>query len=185
MKATKTSVTVLCGAAAALFALGATAEDVDDSNFLMEALQTDLAEIKMGELAAQRGTSMGVKEYGEKLQADHSKALQDTSALAKELGVTIPTEPTEEAQEHHAAISKLSGAEFDAAFVSQMIMGHEKAIAKFTEQTHANPNKEIAALATKRLPTLREHLAIAESLQATAGSHGTHPTSGNQRPPAH
>ena len=64
-----------------------------------------------------------------------------------------------------------------------MIMGHEKAIETFTAQTHANPNKEIMSFATERLPTLREHLAIAQSLQTPEGhgGHGQLPTT-NARP---
>jgi putative membrane protein len=84
------------------------------------------------------------------------------------LRVTIPSEPTVEAQGHQAALEKLSGAEFDAAFVPLMIASHEEAIEKYSAQTHANPNEQLAELAASALPTLREHLAIAESLRANA-----------------
>jgi putative membrane protein len=158
---------------AAAAALTVSAEDVDDSKFLTEVLHIDLAEVRMGQLAQQRGSSEAVRDYGKKLEADHSRALEKTSALAKDLGVPIPSEPKAEALEQYAALEKLSGQAFDTSFVGHMIMGHEKALELFTEQTHANPNKELMAFATERLPTLREHLEIAQSLQ-TAGAHGEH-----------
>jgi putative membrane protein len=159
---------------AAATVLTVSAEDVDDSKFLSEAMLIDQAEVRMGQLAQQRGSGEGVREYGEKLEADHSRALEKTSALAKELGVPIPTGPKAEALEQYAALEKLSGQAFDTAFVGHMVMGHEKALELYTAQTHANPNKEIMAFATERLPTLREHLAIARSLQTpeAQGAHG-------------
>ena len=180
-KRNKVLIALGIGAAAVLAAF---AEDVDDSKFLSEVLNIDLAEIRMGQLAEQRGSTEGVRNYGAKLQADHTRALEKTTALAKPLGVPIPSEPGAEALEHYAALEKLSGPAFDSAFVGHMIMGHEKAIESFTAQTHANPNKAIMSFATERLPTLREHLAIAQSLQTPEG-HGGHdqpPASPNARP---
>ncbi len=116
---------------AAAAALAAFAEDVDDSKFLSEVLLIDLAEIRMGQLAQQRGSTEGVRNYGAKLQADHTRALEKTTALAKPLGVPIPSEPSAEALEHYAALEKLSGPAFDSAFAGHMVMGHEKAIEKF------------------------------------------------------
>jgi putative membrane protein len=163
----------------ALSAMSAKAEDVDDSKFLQSAIQTDIAEIHLAKLAQQQSSDSGVKEYASLLQADHSKSLQKTSALAKTLGVTVPAEPSAEAQQHSAELAKLAGQDFDAEFVNHMIAGHRDAIKKFGEQAHANPNKAIADLAAQKLPTLKEHLAAAESLLGagvypSAQAHGGH-----------
>jgi putative membrane protein len=138
----------------------------EDAQFLLEALRTDIAEMQMGELAQQRAGNAEVRDYGEQLQADCSSSVQEMVGILQTLNVATPSEPTVEAQAHHDALARLSGAEFDAAFLATMITSHEEAIEKYSAQTHANPNKQLSHLATKALPVLREHLATAESLQS-------------------
>jgi putative membrane protein len=138
--------------------------DSDDVEFLVEALHTGMAEVEMGRLAQQRGTP-AVKEFGKKLESDHARAAQEIKVLLGTRNVTTPAEPTVEADAHSAALAKLSGAEFDAAFLKLMVASHEEAIEKYGAQTHANPNKQLSEFAAKTLPTLRAHLATAQSLQ--------------------
>jgi putative membrane protein len=155
----------LLAALCAALAISTYAEDVEDSKFVVDALRADIAEMRMGELAARRAHSGRVRDFGERLRADHEKSFEEISALASTLGVTVPTEPTAAAATRHEALSKLSGAEFDAAFVSHMVTAHEQAVAQFDGQAHANPNRYLATLAAKALPMLREHLAAALALR--------------------
>ena len=67
-------------------------------------------------------------------------------------------------------MSKLSGEDFDSAFASHMVMGHQKAIAKYTEQTRDGGNPEVAELAKEMLPTLGKHLATAQSIAKNLGA---------------
>ena len=140
--------------------------DSEDVEFLTEALRTAIAEAQMGQLAQQRG-SAPVKEFGKKLEADHTRAVQEIKGILGTLNVTTPAEPTVEADAHSAALAKLSGPEFDAAFLPLMVESHEKAIEKYGEQTHANPNKQLSDFAAKTLLTLREHLATAKALRGS------------------
>jgi putative membrane protein len=140
-------------------------EHGEDVDFLLAALRTAFAEIDMGQLAEERSENSDVRAYGRKLQADHAVAAREIERMLQTQHVTIPTEPSVEAEAHHAALERLSGADFDAAFVRWMIASHEEAIEQYGAQTHANPNKELANFAGKALPVLREHLVIAHSLR--------------------
>ena len=62
-------------------------------------------------------------------------------------------------------LERLSGQEFDAAFIEMMIAAHTEAIEKYGAQTHANPDRALADFASKSLSMLREHLAAAQSLR--------------------
>jgi putative membrane protein len=64
-----------------------------------------------------------------------------------------------------AALMRLSGEEFDAAFVQAAIWAHTEAIEKYGAQTHANPDRALHEFASRSLPMLREHLAAAEALR--------------------
>jgi putative membrane protein len=139
--------------------------NAEDLEFLVEALRTALAEVKMGELAAERGRDARVRDYGANLARDHAEQAAELEQLLEPLGVTIPEEPSAEALSHHAALARLPAEEFDAAFIQMMIWTHTEAIEKYGAQTHANPDRALADFASKSLPLLREHLAAAEALR--------------------
>ena len=158
------------------------AENPADTEFLLDALRASKAEVRMGELAEQRGGSVAVREYGKKLKDDHANVVRELTLLLEPLNMNVPTEPTAEEQTHYAALAQLSGTEFDAAFVPLMLEAHHDAIEMYGAQTHANPNAEIADFAAEHLPSLREHLAIAESLER--GLPGHWPAEAGPRPDA-
>jgi putative membrane protein len=133
--------------------------------FLVAALRTSLAEARLGELATQQSYDERVRNYGTKLKTDHTALASEIERMLEPLGVAIPTEPSAEALSHHAALARLSGEEFDAAFVQMMIWSHTDAIERYGAQTHANPDRTLHDFASKSLPILREHLAAAEALR--------------------
>ncbi|HUQ51829.1 MAG TPA: DUF4142 domain-containing protein [Gammaproteobacteria bacterium] len=140
-------------------------KNTEDVEFLTDAMRTALAEVQLGELATQRSSQQRVRDYGEKLKSDHAAQATEIERMLKPLNVAIPQEPGAEALGHRAALERLSGQEFDSAFIEMMIASHREAIDKFGAQTHANPNRALAEFASKSLATLREHLALAEALR--------------------
>lgn len=135
------------------------------TEFLLEALRGSLAEARLGELASQQSYDARVRDYGAKLRTDHTAHASEIERMLEPLGVTIPTEPSSEALSQQAALERLSGKEFDAAFVQMTIWSHTEAIEKYGAQTHANPDRALHDFAMKSLPMLREHLAAAEALR--------------------
>jgi putative membrane protein len=140
-------------------------KNAEDVEFLVEALRTGLAEVQLGELATQLGHDARVRDYGAKLTSDHAAQVAEIERMLKPLNVTVPVEPSAAAQTHHAALSRLDGERFDAAFIEMMIASHTEAIEQFGAQTHANPDRMLSDFASRSLPMLRSHLAAAESLR--------------------
>ena len=167
------------------------ARDADDSEFLVGAIRTDLAEIRLAELADMRTSDPKVREYAAKLRSDHAGSMEDTAALVKAHGLEVPTAPNAKAAAIYDRLTKLSGAEFDSEFLDHMIEAHHEAIDAYGAQTHANPDKALSDLAAKTLVTLREHLAAAELLKkqlsipaATHASSPALPPSQSATPPS-
>jgi putative membrane protein len=133
--------------------------------FLVDALRTSLAEARLGELATQQSYDERVRNYGTRLKSDHTALASEIERMLEPLGVAIPTEPSAEALSNHAALARLSGEEFDAAFVQMMIWSHTESIERYGAQTHANPDRTLHDFASRSLPILREHLAAAEALR--------------------
>jgi putative membrane protein len=160
------------GAALALSTFGiASAQEValatgtPDAKFLTDAIRCDLAEVKLGELAKMKGQSEGVRDFGDMLADDHSKALKKTTDLAKDMNVTPPTQPSAEQTQKYDALARLSGAEFDRQFAAEMVKGHQEEIAKYEAQAKSGDSK-VADLAEDLVPTLKHHLETAQKLQS-------------------
>jgi putative membrane protein len=162
----------------ALSSVGAASAQKDpEAQFLEDAVRGDVAEVKMGELAQQRGQSEGVRELGKMLVEDHSSAMKATAELAKDLKVIPPAQASAEQTQKHDALARLSGEEFDRQFVAEMVEAHEEAIAKYEKHAESDVGAEqVREHAAEMLPTLKEHLAMAQRLQQSgAASHDRHP----------
>lgn len=161
---------IIAGACALLLAAvvagprpAAAAEDA--KTFLKEAIQGNIAEIKLGQLAEKQGKSEGVKNLGKTLVTDHTKAKAQAVELAKKMDMKVPDEPTDEAKETYRELAKLSGKEFDEEFVDNAVKDHKKDIAKYSAQAKNGDNKKVVALAEETLPVLKKHLETAQSLE--------------------
>lgn len=58
----------------------------------------------------------------------------------------------------------LSGKSFDEAYLTHEVMCHTKAVAKFEKASRDLPNGELKQFVQSTLPTLREHLAMAQRM---------------------
>jgi putative membrane protein len=133
-----------------------------DTAFLTDAIQGNLAEISMGQLAQKNGGSDRVRSFGQMLVEDHSTANEKAKSLAQAQGVTLPTAPKPEAKTEFERLSKLNGDNFDKEFAKHMVADHKKDIAEFEAQ--AKGGDEVASFAKDTLPTLQKHLQTAQSL---------------------
>ncbi|QFU16839.1 DUF4142 domain-containing protein [Microvirga thermotolerans] len=148
----------------ALAPLGVSAKDDPGRQFIVKAIQGNMAEIAMGQLAQQKGASDGVKSFGQMLVQDHSAAKDQASAAATAAQVTPPTEPNKEQKATYDRMSKLSGAAFDRQFVAHMVADHKKEIGEYQKEAKRSDGA-ISDYAKATLPTLQKHLETAQSLE--------------------
>jgi putative membrane protein len=139
------------------------AQDKAGQKFLKEAMEGNLAEVKMGELAQKNGSSDGVRSFGQMLAQDHAAANKKAETVAQSLGMTPPTEPNRKQKADFDKLSKLSGDKFDREFVNHMVMDHKTDIREF-EKEAKKKGDATGGYADETLPTLRKHLDTAQSL---------------------
>jgi putative membrane protein len=154
--------TIVLGTALVLLGSVSLAHAKTDKAFLDDAIQGNLGEISIGELAQKNGNSDGVRSFGQMLVQDHSAANEKAMSLAKTHDVTPPTEPKAESKQVHDTLAKLSGDAFDKEFAKAMVEDHKKDIKEFEEQ--AKGSDDVAGFAKETLPTLQKHLETAQSL---------------------
>lgn len=135
-----------------------------DRNFLMEAAMGGMMEVELGRLATEKGASEAVKQFGQRMVDDHSKANQELMNLAQGKGITLPTTMDEKHHKDMTKLSSLSGAEFDREYAKMMLSDHRKDVSEFEKQSTRGTDADLREFAGKTLPTLQEHLKLAEAL---------------------
>lgn len=136
-----------------------------DKEFLTDALKGDNSEISLGNLALQKASNASVKQFGQTLITDHTKAKKDALTVASAVGAKDTTDLTDEAKNEMTKLTGLSGTAFDKEFVSFMVKDHRKDVSDFKDEAKTGA-KSVASLAKRTLPALEKHLKIAESLAA-------------------
>ena len=136
-----------------------------DRTFMMEAARGGMAEVELGKLAAEKGSNEGVKQLGQRLADDHSKAGDELKQLAQGKGVTLPADLDAKHKQLRDRLAKLSGANFDRAWVNEIVKDHKKDVADFKREANAAKDGDLKSWAGKTLPTLEDHLKQAQKLQ--------------------
>jgi putative membrane protein len=136
-----------------------------DAQFLVDAAEINLKEIRLGELAQSKSVTPNVKELANMMVSSHNKSLGDLVRLAREKSITIPTTVSESGQEAFDKLSKKSGIHFDKEYCDMMVKGHKEAIAKFEKASDESSDPDIKDWAVKTLPELRMHLDHAMASQ--------------------
>jgi putative membrane protein len=152
--------------------MGAFAQDkmstsTADAKFAKEAAGGGMAEVKLGQLAQEKGSSDFVKQFGKKMVEDHSKINDDLKAVAAKDNITLPSDLPPKQQALYDRLSKLSGEAFDKAYIAAMTRDHKMDIAEFKKEASAGKNPDLKEFASKTLPVIEGHLQMLENKQVT------------------
>jgi putative membrane protein len=129
-----------------------------DKGFILAAAQGGMTEVKLGELAAQKGAREDVKAFGQMMVKDHTAINDDLKALAAQKGVTLPDSLDAKHQGMVDKMAALTGSEFDAAYVADMIKDHKMDAKEFKAESAKTKDADIKSFVDKSIPVVAEHL---------------------------
>jgi putative membrane protein len=135
-----------------------------DSTFVKKAAQGGLAEVELGQLATQKASSEEVKKFGQRMVDDHSKANEQLKQVAAEKNIDVPQQLDAKDKATKARLEKLSGEQFDRAYMKYMVRDHQKDVAEFERESKIAKDPAIKNFAQQTLPTLKDHLKEAERI---------------------
>ncbi|MFZ3374995.1 MAG: DUF4142 domain-containing protein [Chthoniobacterales bacterium] len=135
-----------------------------DSHFIGKAADANMTEIQLAKIALANGQKQDVKNFANRMITDHGKAGDELKPIAQEMNVPLPEKVSAEHQQTIDRLSKLKGEEFDKAYSSAMVDDHKKVVAMFENAESDVQNSDLKKFAEQTLPTLKEHLELAEKL---------------------
>lgn len=137
--------------------------------FMMNAIQGNLAEVALGQLAQKNGSTDAIRKLAETQATDHGKANQNALQVAQTLGVTPPTMPNADQKAMYDKLAGETGATFDKDYLNGFIADHKKDIADY--QKAASDDKDAAGqYAAQTLPDLQKHMKMAQDIAGNGDS---------------
>lgn len=149
--------------------VSAAAPSTTEASFLKKAAQGQQAEIALGQLAAQNASAQEVKQFGSKMIEDHQKASQEVKQLASKEGVQLPVHMSDKQKQKEQELSKLSGKEFDRAYMQYMLKDHKKEVNEFEQNAQQLQDQDVKQWASSTLPVLKQHLEKAQTIASSLG----------------
>jgi putative membrane protein len=143
---------------------------MSDTQFAKEAAAGGMAEVELGQLAQQKGSSETVKNFGKKMVEDHSHANEKLTSIASEQKIGLAAGLSRQDQATYDHLSSLSGEAFDKAYARDMVSDHVKDVAAFKKEAATGKNDAIRKFAMQTLPTLETHLKMAREMSRTVGA---------------
>ena len=143
-----------------------------DTMFAMKAAQGGMAEVKLGQLAVDKASNPDVKEFGQRMIDDHTKANDQLKSICSAENMTPPADIDAKDQATYDKLSKLSGAAFDKAYIKDMVKDHEMDIKEFQREANSGKDAQLKQFASTTLPTLQSHLQMAKSAESKVSGGG-------------
>lgn len=141
-----------------------------DANIFALLDEANMADSAAGALAATKGTSSAVRDFGRRMTRDHHTLRAQGEALAKKLKVT-PTPPAgdnlvTDAQKNMDNLnSTAKGKDFDKAYIDSEVDAHKKVLDLATKAMDQAQSTELKNLIQKAAPVIKAHLDLVESIQ--------------------
>jgi putative membrane protein len=135
----------------------------EDAAFVKKSAEGGLMEVKLGQLALSHGKAPEVKQLGQTMIDDHSKANAELKELASRKNIQVPLTLTEKEQKAYDKLAKKQGKDFDKAYTHCMAKDHKKDVAEFRKEAEHGTDPELKAWASKTVPTLEHHLEMSKN----------------------
>lgn len=153
-------------------------------SFAMKAADGGMAEVELGRLATQKASNDRVKQFGQKMVDDHTKANNDLKQAASQEGIELPADTSAKHKKIAEKLSGLSGAAFDKAYMNQMVKDHNQDVKEFEKASKASGDSPVKKFAESTLPTLKDHQRMAKEIDNEIKGSASKSGSSHEKPAA-
>lgn len=139
------------------------------TGFASEAASGGMLEVRLADLALQKSNDSDVKAFANRMKKDHAAANDKLKSIVGS-SEQLPMNLSAEQQQQVSSLESKSGDDFDKAYADTMVQDHQKDVSEFENASNNAPTQELRQFASQTLPTLKEHLKLAQQLQSKLGS---------------
>jgi putative membrane protein len=136
-----------------------------DKQFAMDAAKGGNTEVAASQMAQNSAQNQRVKDFAAMMINDHTKANQELMSLTSRKGLTLPDSTDPKKKDALQSLQKMSGANFDKQYMTQMVKDHQETVNKFQMATQKCEDSDLKTWAAGKLPALKMHLDSAQAIQ--------------------
>lgn len=141
-----------------------------DQAFVTNAASSNQFEIQSSEmmLEALEDTqdNQGIRQFAEKMVSDHTMAGETLQSIAQAKGMMVEPDLS---PAHRSMMEELNGYPADQRapnYIHYQVLAHQDAINLFGQQANQGQDPELQSFAQQTLPTLEQHLEMAQAIQS-------------------
>ncbi|WP_420473715.1 DUF4142 domain-containing protein [Noviherbaspirillum sp. ST9] len=149
---------------------GSSAGQSGGNEFVAQAVEDSMAEVELCELALQRSASDEVKSFAQQMIDEHSRMGTQLETLARDKKIDLPKDLESKHKAAQRQMEKLSGTEFDRAFMQHNVKEHENDIKVFRHYAEQESDDAICKLAENGVQMLEKHLQMARDIEQRLSS---------------
>jgi predicted outer membrane protein len=135
-----------------------------ENEFLVEAMQDTLAEIRICEMALEKSQNHDVKVFAQKMIDEHGRMRRDMERLAEQKKLTVPQEIRREQKMTVDELNSLAGRDFEQRWIQYNIDVHERDTKVFRHYASEEHDEDIREMAKHGAETLGKHLKMAHDV---------------------
>lgn len=136
-----------------------------DQMFVRDAIEGNLAEVQLAQLAEQKSDSSDVKELAQKVQSGDAEMNQKwLKPEAKALQVSVPREPSKKEKKLYDKLEGLSGSQFDRAYMTAMVKDRQDALRRYKRESQTAQDLKVKQIAQMGSQVIAQHLELAEQV---------------------
>jgi putative membrane protein len=144
-----------------------------EPQILAELRETNRIFIKFGSLAREKGSTLNVRRFGDRIMRDHTLSQSMISEYAQNHNLTIPMDAGSSETKTAAPpfpdipdeLKRVGGAKLDSAFLHAVVDRYQRTIDYFANTQDALPAESTLKIwLGKLLPIFRQNLSVASQL---------------------
>jgi putative membrane protein len=135
-----------------------------DQSFVQAAVNGDMYELTSSQMALEHAENEEVRALAQRLVNDHTATTQHLTSIAQQVGAQLPDELTATFQFKIAYLEQHRDEGFDLAYLEQQVVAHQLGVGLYEMAADSAEDQALRAFASETLPTLQEHLRMAQDL---------------------
>lgn len=141
-----------------------------EKNFVKKALEANVAEMQMAQLALQKSTDGQIRHFAMQMQDDHGSLQDELKQIAEQLNIPVPQDPSKNEQKNLDKLKELSGDAFDQAYVKEMVKAHKEAEKAYTDEAKNTTSPQLKEMMGKDAQMIEGHLKDIQEIATSKGS---------------
>ncbi len=137
----------------------------EDREFIQYASEMHSGEIALAQLAKEKSSTEGIRDYADNVIKTHTDALKKLSDRTGENRTRENTNPSSDTKNHMEYLKPMSGDQFDREFIVLMIADNQDAANTFKQPFVAVQNNDLKKYMNDVVPSLESNVTEAKKLQ--------------------